>query len=114
MLLHLLVVQHGDQGSRLLRRRARPRQTEISERRRLIIMLAMSLGAFGIGTTEFVSMGLLNLIAEDFSITEDSAGVIISADALGVVVGAPSINASTGLLPPRRLLILLIDRKSVV
>src|SRR5690625_538159 len=108
MLLHLLVVQRGDQGSRLLRRRTRPRQTEISERRRLIIMLTMSLGAFGIGTTEFVSMGLLNLIAEDFSITEDSAGVIISAYALGVVVGAPLITAFTGRVPRRRLLILLM------
>jgi len=108
MLLHLLVVQQGDQGSRLWRRRVRPRQTEISERRRLIIMLAMSLGAFGIGTTEFVSMGLLNLIAEDFSITEDSAGVIISAYALGVVVGAPLITAFTGRVPRRRLLILLM------
>lgn len=71
-------------------------------------MLAMALGAFGIGTTEFVSMGLLNLIAEDFEITEDSAGVIISAYALGVVVGAPLITAFTGMVPRRRLLLLLM------
>ena len=71
-------------------------------------MLAMALGAFGIGTTEFVSMGLLNLIAEDFEITEDTAGVIISAYALGVVVGAPLITAFTGMVPRRRLLLLLM------
>src|SRR5690625_6476978 len=108
MLLHLLVVQHGDQGSRLLRRRARPRQTEISERRRLIVMLAMSLGAFGIGTTEFVSIGLLSMIAEDFQITEDTAGVIITSYAFAVVVGAPLITALTVRTPRRRLLLILM------
>src|SRR5699024_2051673 len=91
-----------------LRRRRIPTQTQITERRRLVVMLAMALGAFGIGTTEFVSMGLLNLIADDFSITEDTAGVIISAYALGVVVGAPLITAFTGMVPRRRLLLLLM------
>src|SRR5690625_4444920 len=91
-----------------LRRRRIPTQTQITERRRLIAMLAMALGAFGIGTTEFVSMGLLNLIADDFSITEDPAGVIISAYALGVVIGAPLITAFTGMIPRRRLLLLLM------
>lgn len=71
-------------------------------------MLAMSLGAFGIGTTEFVSMGLLNMIAEDFQITEDTAGVIITSYALGVVVGAPLITAVTGMIPRRRLLLILM------
>ena len=89
-------------------RRPRPRQTEIGERRRLAVMLAMSLGSFAIGTTEFVSMGLLNTIADDFQITENEAGVIISAYALGVVVGAPLITVFTGLMPRRRLLLLLM------
>lgn len=71
-------------------------------------MLALAAGAFGIGTTEFVSMGLLNLIAADFQIGEDSAGRIISAYALGVVVGAPLITAVTGMIPRRRLLLLLM------
>lgn len=71
-------------------------------------MLAMALGSFGIGTTEFVSMGLLNMIATDFQITEDTAGVIITAYALGVVVGAPLITAVTGRVPRRRLLLLLM------
>lgn len=71
-------------------------------------MIALAMGGFAIGTTEFVSMGLLPLIAEDFSITEDEAGWIISAYALGVVVGAPTITATTGRVPRRRLLILLM------
>src|SRR5690625_1517236 len=71
-------------------------------------MLAMALGSFGIGTTEFVSMGLLNMIATDFQITEDTAGVIITAYALGVVVGAPLITAVTGRVPRRRLLLMLM------
>jgi DHA1 family inner membrane transport protein len=71
-------------------------------------MLTMALGSFAIGTTEFVSMGLLNTIAEDFQISENEAGVIISAYAIGVVVGAPLITVFTGLVPRRRLLLLLM------
>ncbi|HEY4536614.1 MAG TPA: MFS transporter [Enteractinococcus sp.] len=89
-------------------RRPCPRQTEIGERRRLAVMLAMSLGSFAIGTTEFVSMGLLSTIADDFQISENAAGVIITAYALGVVVGAPLIAVFTGLMPRRRLLLLLM------
>lgn len=85
-----------------------PRQTEITERRRIIVMVALALGGFAIGTTEFVSMGLLPLIAADFRIAEDQAGHIISAYALGVVIGAPVITALTGLVPRRRLLLLLM------
>ncbi|MEJ5928322.1 MFS transporter [Corynebacterium sp. H128] len=93
---------------RLPNRRPLPRQTEISERHRMIVMVAIALGGFGIGTTEFVSMGLLPLIAQDFNITEDSAGHIISAYALGVVVGAPLITTLTGYIPRRRLLLMLM------
>lgn len=71
-------------------------------------MIAMALGGFGIGTTEFVAMGLLNLIAADFQITEDTAGHIISAYALGVVVGAPVITTLTGAIPRRRLALILM------
>src|SRR5699024_12449185 len=68
-------------------RRTRPRQTVISEHRRLAVMLAMSFGSFAIGTTEFVTMGLLSTIASDLQVSEDAAGSIITAYALGVVVG---------------------------
>lgn len=71
-------------------------------------MIAMALGGFGIGTTEFVAMGLLNLIADDFQISEDTAGHIISAYALGVVIGAPLITTLTGSVPRRRLALLLM------
>ena len=85
-----------------------PRQTEISEPRRIIVMIALALGGFAIGTSEFVSMGLLPLIADDFGIAENQAGHVISAYALGVVVGAPLITALTGLVPRRRLLLILM------
>lgn len=68
----------------------------------------MALGAFAIGTTEFTSMGLLPLIADDFSITEDTASSVIAIYALGVVVGAPLVAAFTSRLPRRRLIIVLI------
>ncbi|MGJ4107622.1 MFS transporter [Corynebacterium macclintockiae] len=93
--------------TKLPTRRPVPRQTEISTRHRYIAMVAMALGGFGIGTTEFVAMGLLNLIAEDFAISEDQAGHVISAYALGVVVGAPLITTLTGSIPRRRLALIL-------
>ncbi|RNE48804.1 MFS transporter [Corynebacterium alimapuense] len=93
---------------RTMTRRPVPIQTAISERRRIIVMVALALGGFGIGTTEFVSMGLLSMIADDFQISEDQAGHIITAYALGVVVGAPLITAVTGLVPRRRLLLILM------
>ncbi len=73
-----------------------------------MVMVALALGGFGIGVTEFVSMGLLSMIAEDFSISEDRAGLIITVYALGVVVGAPLITAFTGRIPRRRLLLILM------
>ena len=54
-------------------------------------LLALAVGAFGIGTTEFVSMGLLNYIADDFGISEAQAGHVVTAYAilrsLGVEIG---------------------------
>ena len=97
----------GGTGPRLQRRRV-PRQTEISSTRRYIVMTALALGGFGIGVTEFVSMGLLSMIAQDFSITEEQAGLIITVYALGVVIGAPLITAFTGRIPRRRLLLILM------
>lgn len=85
-----------------------PRQTEMGRRRRPIAMLALALGGFGIGTTEFVSMGLLSDIAADFDITEAQAGHVVTAYALGVVVGAPLITTLTGHIPRRRLIIVLM------
>ncbi len=56
-------------------------------------LLALAIGAFGIGTTEFVIMGLLPEVATDFGVSIPSAGLLISGYALGVVVGAPLLTA---------------------
>ncbi|MEU4646023.1 MFS transporter [Nocardia fluminea] len=71
-------------------------------------MLALALGGFGIGTTEFVTMGLLPDIARDFAISEPSAGHAVSAYALGVVVGAPLIAALCARVARKKLLIVLM------
>ncbi|WP_373855245.1 MFS transporter [Gordonia desulfuricans] len=68
-------------------------------------ILALALGGFGIGTTEFVSMGLLPNIADAMDVSEPTAGWVISAYALGVVVGAPLIAALTARMSRRTLLI---------
>ncbi|QDQ99026.1 MFS transporter [Tomitella fengzijianii] len=71
-------------------------------------MTALALGGFGIGTTEFVAMGLLPQIADGMGVSEPTAGHVISAYALGVVVGAPTISALTARVDRRRLLVALM------
>ena len=71
-------------------------------------MLALALGGFGIGTTEFVAMGLLPEMASGLGVSEPVAGHVISAYALGVVVGAPLIAALTARVPRRTLLMALM------
>src|ERR1700719_1108184 len=71
-------------------------------------MLALALGGFGIGTGEFVMMGLLPHVAENFSISIPTAGHVISAYALGVVVGAPLIAVAAARWPRHRLLLALM------
>lgn len=70
--------------------------------------MALAIGSFAIGTTEFVAMGLLPDIASSLDITEPIAGHVISAYALGVVVGAPVIASLTAHLPRKALLLGLI------
>ncbi|MGU3651787.1 MFS transporter [Mycolicibacterium sp. A43C] len=72
---------------------------------RALAVLALALGGFGIGTTEFVAMGLLPDIATGFGVSEPTAGHVISAYALGVVIGAPTIAALTARVPRRALLL---------
>ena len=55
-------------------------------------VFALAVGAFGIGVTEFATMGLLPLIAEDLGITVPQAGHAVSFYAIGVVIGAPLIT----------------------
>lgn len=68
-------------------------------------LIALSVGAFGIGVTEFAPMGLLPVIAADLGVSIPSAGLLISAYALGVMLGAPLMTLTTGRVPRRMLLI---------
>jgi MFS transporter, DHA1 family, inner membrane transport protein len=72
---------------------------------RWLAVLALAIGGFGIGTTEFVAMGLLPDIASSFAISEPAAGHVISAYALGVVVGAPLIASMTARMPRKTVLL---------
>ncbi|HWL55377.1 MAG TPA: MFS transporter [Paracoccus sp. (in: a-proteobacteria)] len=73
-----------------------------------LVILALGMGAFAIGTSEFAAMGLLPWYASDLAITEPQAGHVISAYALGVVVGAPITTLLGARLPRRRYLASLI------
>ncbi|MDP5227415.1 MULTISPECIES: MFS transporter [Arthrobacter] len=71
-------------------------------------LIALSLGAFGIGLTEFVIMGLLPEVAGDFGVSEATAGWLISGYALSVTVGALFLTASTTRLPRKPVLLGLL------
>lgn len=71
-------------------------------------LLALALGGFAIGTTEFATMGLLPEIARDLGVSIPAAGHTITAYALGVVVGAPTLAALGARMDRRRLLVLLM------
>lgn len=73
-----------------------------------IALLALTLSAFAIGTTEFVIVGLLPTVAADLSISIPSAGLLVSLYALGVAIGAPVLTALTGQLPRKALLLALM------
>ncbi|MGQ4385112.1 MFS transporter [Streptomyces sp. SAS_270] len=73
-----------------------------------LALLALAVGAFGIGTTEFVMMGLLPEVADDLHISIPVAGHLVSAYALGVVIGAPLLAAATARMSRRKVLIALM------
>ncbi len=78
-----------------------------------LAVLALAMGGFTIGTTEFVTMGLLPEIAGGVSVSIPKAGHVISAYALGVVVGAPVLAFLGAKLPRRGLLLALMAAYSV-
>ncbi|MCU1546894.1 MAG: arabinose transporter permease [Homoserinimonas sp.] len=91
--------------------------TFLTPARRRLALLALALGGFGIGCTEFVAMGLLPNLAADllpalYSRSHEQgiaqAGTLITAYALGVVVGAPTIAAASARFPRKRLLLALL------
>ena len=77
-------------------------------RRPGVVLFALAMGSFAIGTTEFATMSLLPYFSKDLHIDPATAGHVISAYALGVVVGAPTIAVLAARLSRKFLLILLM------
>lgn len=71
-------------------------------------LYALTAGAFGIGTTEFVIMGLLMQVAADLHVSIAAAGLLISGYALGVFIGAPLLTAATNRMPRKAVLVALM------
>ncbi|WP_288338531.1 MFS transporter [uncultured Sphingomonas sp.] len=71
-------------------------------------LIALAVGAFGIGVTEFAPMGMLPVIAGDLHVSIPAAGLLISAYAMGVLIGAPLLTLTTGRIDRRTLLIALM------
>ncbi len=82
-----------------------PADARGDRRRAALIELALAVGGFAIGTGEFATMGFLPDLAHTLDITEPTAGHIISAYALGVVIGSPIIAVLAAKLPRRTLLL---------
>lgn len=70
-----------------------------------LALLALTISAFAIGTTEFVIVGLVPTIADQLSVSLPSAGLLVSIYALGVAIGAPVLTALTGRMPRKQLLL---------
>jgi DHA1 family inner membrane transport protein len=89
-----------------------PRQSPTA-RHFTLAVLALSMGGFTIGTTEFVTMGLIREVADGVDVSIPSAGHVISAYALGVVVGAPVLAFFGARWPRRGLLVALMAAYAV-
>ena len=84
------------------------RHQEASRRHAGLAILALAVGGFAIGTTEFASMGMLPEVARGIGVDIPTAGHLVSAYALGVVVGAPTLAVLGSRLPRRRVLVALM------
>lgn len=73
-----------------------------------IALLALTVGAFGIGTTEFVLMGLLRQVADDLHVSIAAVGLLISGYAVGVAIGAPVLTLASRRLPRKTVLLALM------
>jgi DHA1 family inner membrane transport protein len=89
----------------LIHRKNRPPMTTRSP---FIPLLALAVGAFGIGTTEFSPMGLLPVIASGVNVSIATAGLLVSAYAVGVMVGAPFVTLGFARTRARTALIVLM------
>ncbi|MFI2944896.1 MFS transporter [Serratia nematodiphila] len=70
-----------------------------------LALLALTISAFAIGTTEFVIVGLIPTIAKQLGVTVPSAGLLVTIYALGVAIGAPVLTALTSRIPRKLLLV---------
>ncbi|MDN3436603.1 MFS transporter [Planococcus sp. APC 3900] len=77
----------------------------LDKKRSNLALLALALSAFAIGTTEFISVGLLPMIAEDLTISVTTAGLTVSLYALGVMFGAPVLTSVTANMSRKSLLL---------
>ncbi|PEC08035.1 MFS transporter [Bacillus toyonensis] len=75
-----------------------------TNRRSMFALLALAISAFGIGTTEFISVGLLPSISKDLNVSVTTAGLTVSLYALGAAVGAPVLTALTARMSRKTLL----------
>jgi DHA1 family inner membrane transport protein len=73
-----------------------------------LALLALALGAFGLGTTEFIPTGLLPQVAADFHVDIPTAGLLVTGYALGVVFGSPLMTALGTKMPRKRMMLLLM------
>ncbi|MGP2438757.1 MFS transporter [Streptomyces sp. JW3] len=73
-----------------------------------LALLALAIGAFGIGTTEFVIMGLLPEVAADYGVSIPTAGFLVTGYALGVMLGAPLMTVLGTRIRRKRMLMLLM------
>ncbi|MFE5588219.1 MFS transporter [Kitasatospora sp. NPDC056531] len=73
-----------------------------------LALLALAIGAFGIGTTEFVIMGLLPEIAGDYGVSIPTAGLLVTGYAIGVVIGAPLMTVLGTRISRKTMLTLLM------
>lgn len=90
-----LIIQHGKGKGKMT----------LDKKRSMFALLALAISAFAIGTTEFISVGLLPLISQDLDISVTTAGLTVSLYALGVMIGAPILTSATSRMPRKSLLL---------
>ncbi|WP_100488277.1 MFS transporter [Sporolactobacillus pectinivorans] len=80
----------------------------MASNRSLLPLISLAISAFAIGTTEFISVGLLPLIMNEYHVSYSLAGLTVTLYALGVTVGAPVLTSLTVKIPKKTLLILIM------
>ncbi|KGX91969.1 sugar MFS transporter [Pontibacillus halophilus JSM 076056 = DSM 19796] len=87
---------------------AQAAQVQQTKKSNLPALLALAISAFGIGTTEFVVVGILSTIADDMGVGITLAGILVSGYALGVSFGAPILTVATNKMNRKSLLMLIM------